>query len=381
MSVLGRLRGELAILALVAIVALVAIGAGLALHVLQMRPEPAPPVATPPLPKTPVPEATAWLGLNYNSGSDVGSLRDFSLRGIVYDREGRIEVAAGRTPETSDRLRSGLATTYAAHMVPDLQMNPRIGSRGCLKDPVPTQLCLPVIPRDIAVYVRDFVQTARAVLRAYPNHRVLFEPMDEPWDWAFPPGTQSGTLAATEYARVLAQLLPAAKAAQVPLRDIFVPATGTLDDGSSWIPDLYQAQPCLKPGPGSCGPIAAWNLHPYGLPHLSTEGIDSVPTVRAQMLSGQNRLVISEIGFCALDVQNGNGCDYNLPDIRGTSAQTAAWLRETLNEAARMHRVGWLKAMLIWYRSGGGFAMQNRNGTLTAQGRVLDLFAQSPAAR
>jgi hypothetical protein len=178
---------------------------------------------------------------------------------------------------------------------------------------------------------------------------------------------------------ILAQLLPAARAAKVPLRDIYVPATGILKDGTSWVIDLYQAQPCLKPGPDSCGPIAGWNLHPYGLPHSTARGIDSVPHVRSQMLSGQNNLVVSEIGFCATDVNNGKDCDDNVPEVVGTSEQTAAWLTATLVDAARMHRAGWLKALLIWERSGTGWAMQHANGALTAQGRAFDLFADYEA--
>ncbi len=364
------------------VLVLVAIGLALSVYFADRRPHAAPPAVTPPLPTTPAPSATAaWLGLNYNSGSGTGSLRDFASRGIVYDREGKLEVRAGTTPENSAKLRSGLATSYAAGMIPDVQVDPGTGPRGCQSDPVPTGFCLPTGHADVGSYVEGFVQTASSVLSAYPHHPVLFEPTDEPWDWASPPGTQSGKRAAAQYALILAQLLPAASSAKVPLGDIYVPATGQLHDGSSWIRDLYQAQPCLEPGPSSCGPIAGWNLHPYGLPHSLTEGIDSVPPVRAQMLSGQDNIVVSEIGFCAVDVNNGQSCDENLPDIAATSNQTATWLRETLDDAARMHEAGWLKAMIIWERSGTGWAMQNDNGTLTAKGRVLDLFADSPAGR
>lgn len=361
---------------------LLVVAAGLTLYVYltDRHPDPAPPAVTPPLPTAPVPSGSAaWLGLNYNSGSITGSLRDFAVRGIVFDRQGRLEVRAGTTPGNNWKFRSGLARSYGAGMIPDIQVDPATGPRGCDDDPVPTGLCLPTDQADISAYVNGFVRTASTVLRAYPRRRVLFEPTDEPWGWASPAGTSSGRRAAQEYAAILARLLPAAVLAKVPLSEVFVPATGKLSDGSSWIPDLYEAQPCLKPGSYSCGPIAGWNLHPYGLPHSSTEGIDSVPAVRAQMLSGQNNIVISEIGFCANDVNNGQGCDLNQPDIVGSSGQTAVWLRETLNEAARMHQAGWLKALLIWSRADTGFAMQNTDGTLTASGRVLDLFAASPA--
>jgi hypothetical protein len=361
---------------------MVAVGLALYVYIADRRPDAAPPAATPPLPNTPAPPGSvAWLGLNYNSGSTSGSLRDFAAGGIVYDRQGRLEVRAGTTPENNWKFRSGLTSSYGAGMIPDIQVDPATGPRRCEDDPVPTEFCLPTDQAEISSYVDGFLRTANAVLRDYPHHRVLFEPTDEPWNWASPPGTESGKRAAREYAAILARLLADAIVAKVPLSDIFVPATATLADGSSWIPDLYEAQACLKPGPYSCGPIAAWNLHPYGLPHSSTEGIDSVPAIRAQMLSGQNNIVISEIGFCANDVDGGTGCGMNQPDIVSSSRQTAIWLQATLAAAARMHRAGWIKALLVWTRSDSGFAMQNTDGTLTAQGRVLDLFADSPVGR
>jgi hypothetical protein len=303
----------------------------------------------------PAPPA-AWLGLNYNSRASPGELSDFADRGIVYDREGNIEVQAGETPANTPRFGVGLSTAYAARMVPDIEVDPASGPSGCEGNSDPVKLCLPTDETDIESLIRGFIQTASSVLEDYPGKRVLFEPLDEPWDWASPPGTQSGRLAAAEYAAMLS-------------------------DGSSWIPDLYKAQPCLKPGPTSCGPIAGWYLHPYGRPDSSSEGIESVPGVRKRMLSGQDNLIVSEIGFCATDVDGGSGCDENVPDIDGTSAQTAAWLSETLKEAAPMHQAGWLKALLVWERAGSGWAMQNPDGSLTAQGRALDLFADSAAGR
>jgi hypothetical protein len=363
-----------------ALAVLVAIGLAVGVLVSSRGPSPAPPAATPPLPRNPAPvPPAAWLGLNYNSGSTAGSLRDFAARGIVYDREGALEVRSGWTPENRPKFASGLATSYGARMVPDIVVDPATGPPGCTTNPLPRKICLPTGEGQVSSYVQGFVQTASSVLRRYSHERVLFEPTNEPWQWAFPPGTRSGKRAATEYAQILAQLLPAARAAKVPLNDIYVPAAVKLSDGSSWIRDLYAAQPCLKPGPSSCGPIAGWNLHPYGLPHSLTEGIDSVPAVRAEMRSGQDNLVIGEIGFCAIDVANGKACQLNLADIDGTSAQTAVWLRETLNRAARMHQAGWLKGLMIWERSGTGWAMQNADGTLTAQGRVLELFADAAA--
>jgi len=326
---------------------------------------------------SPAPQTEAWLGLNYNSGGGTGHLDDFSTRGIVYDRIGRLELSAGKTVASTPRLAQGLRTSFLGGMIPDIEIGPARGPVGCAGDPTPGKRCLPRNLADIESYVNGFVASASSVLRAHPGRQVLFEPMNEPWGWASPPGTLSGRLAAIEYAAVLARLLPAAKAAGVPLADLYVPATGKLADGTSWVYDLYQAQPCLKPGPSSCGPIAGWNVHPYGLPNSTTEGIGSVPIDRAEMLSGQNNIIVSEIGFCARDVAGGQYCNKNRADIDGTSAQTAAWLGETLNEALPMHQAGWLRALLIWNRAGGGWAMQNADGSLTAQGEALARFASS----
>lgn len=139
--------------------------------------------------------------------------------------------------------------------------------------------------------------------------------------------------------------------------------------------DLYQAEPCLKAGPRTCGPIAGWNLHPYGLPYSTTEGIASVPPTRGPMLSGRDNIVVSEIGFCAQDVNAGSGCQDNRPDIVTSSGKTATWLAETLTQALAMHRAGWLKALLIWNRAGDGWAMQQTGGALTSAGAVLVHFA------
>jgi hypothetical protein len=342
-------------------------------------PAPARPAPTPPVPAEPAPAPpAAWLGLNYNSGSNAGEINDFAVRGIVYDRAGSIEVEVGDTPENAPWFRTGLDTSYAAQMIPDIEVDPATGPPGCYDAPDISKTCLPTSETEIRSLIQGFVQTAGSVLRDYPGKRVLFEPLDEPWDWASPPGTEAGKLAAAEYATILAQLLPAGQAAGIPLSDIYVAAIGKLPDGTSWVPDLYKAQPCLKPGPATCGPIAGWYLHPYGLPHSST-GIESVPGVRAEMLSGQGNIILSEIGFCATDVDGGKACDENSSNLDGTSSETAIWLSETLQEAGPMHRAGWLKALLVWERSGSGWAMQNPDGSLTDQGRVLDLFADSPA--
>jgi hypothetical protein len=331
-----------------------------------------------------VAQPNGWLGLNFNSGtgaqeyvggSGAGTLRQFSAHGVVYDRLGDLEIAAGSTISNFPSLRLGLRVSVRAGMVPDVLVDPGVAPNGCTTDPEPKKLCLPVTPAQIRDYVNGFVATVRSVLTAYPRSDAAFEPMNEPWDWAFPPGTSSGQIAARQYARLLKSLLPAVARAGIPLSSIYVPTTGALTDGSSWVKDLYAAQPCLRPGRDTCGPIEGWNAHPYGLPTSGSSGISSVPKERAVMRSGEDNIIISEVGFCSNDVDRGQYCDLNLSQVDGTNAQTSQWLSETLREAGQMHRAGWLRALIVWARAFGGWSMQTARGQLTAQGQVLMRFA------
>ena len=323
------------------------------------------------------PRSQDWLGLNYNSGSRVGDITDFSRFGIVYDRLGSFDVAAGTTVGASAQLAHGLHASIRAGMVPDVVIGPLRGPSGCSTNPNTSDLCLPQSAGDISAYVRGFIQTVLSFRHAEPRHRIVFEPMDEPWDWVAPPGTPSGFRAAQVYASILRGLLPAAKTAGIPLSLIYVPAVGMLGDGSYWVPDLYRAQPCLAPGPSTCGPVEGWNLHPYGPPRSNVSGIASVPVIRSRMLSGENNLIVSEVGFCASDVLGGAECEYNTSTVDGTSTQTARWLTEALQAAFVMHRAGWLRAFILWQRAGGGWSMQLPNGTLTPEGRALIRYAQA----
>ncbi|MGH2908838.1 MAG: hypothetical protein ACRDK8_06035 [Solirubrobacteraceae bacterium] len=314
--------------------------------------------------------APDWLGLNYNSGAPTGDLTYFSRFGIVYDRLGNLAVNAGQTVGDTPSLARGLRTSTAAGMIPDVMVSPARGQTGCSSDPNGSTLCLADSDADVNGFVRGFVSTVMSVRHAFPHRRVIFEPMNEPWNWAPPPGMTSGVRAAQLYAAVLARLYPALKRAGVPLSLIYVPATGELADLSYWIPDLYRTEPCLKPGPDTCGPIEGWNFHPYGPPNSTTSGIGQIPSLRTAMPSGENNIVISEMGFCATDVPD-SLCDENTPTVDGSSAQAARWMSEALQEGRAMHAAGWLRALIIWQRVGGGWAMQLHDAQLTSQGRAL----------
>jgi hypothetical protein len=333
-----------------------------------------------PLKRVTVSPSQAWLGLDYNSRPGAGGISDFVDHGIALDREGNIQPEAGALAAADSKLGRGLKTSLDAGMVPDIEVDPSADGASCGVG----RGCLPAGSEAIDAYVSGFVATAQSVLASFPGRRVLFEPMDEPWNLSASasPGAQPGYAAAAEYARVLAQLLPAVATARdpaIPLDEVYVPATGQLADSSFWLSDLYRAEPCLRPGAGTCGPIEGWNVHAYGRPERRSEGIESVPGLRAGMASGADNIVVSEVGFCAADVGGGSGCAENTPDVVGTRQQTALWLTETLREALPMHRAGWLKALLVWARWSGGWSMQLPGGVLTPQGRALETFADAHA--
>ena len=63
---------------------------------------------------------------------------------------------------------------------------------------------------------------------------------------------------------------------------------------------MYHAQPRLQTE------IQGWYFHPYGPPSGSelehSLGIQSVAEVQQLMTSGQNNIIVSEVGYCAPDV-------------------------------------------------------------------------------
>lgn len=122
---------------------------------------------------------------------------------------------AGGTLTNQPDLAGGVGSSILAGMIPDIEVDPRRGPSGCSGDPNGSTRCLPRTAAGAEAYARGFAATASSIRRAYPGRRILFEPMNEPWDWASPAGTQSGKLAASEYAAVLARVLPAARAAGI----------------------------------------------------------------------------------------------------------------------------------------------------------------------
>jgi hypothetical protein len=313
------------------------------------------------------PPSGPWLGLDGNSnGAWVGGIGDFTSHNVVYDRGGApgIDWPAGEVLEEGGKATSygeALAKSIEASMIPDVTIE-YSGYTGEFKsDPR-----FPSSEAQIAAYVEGFVRSAKAIHEKYAS--VIFEPMNEPWGYTTP--QYNGA----EYAKVIAALLPAAKTAGVPIKQIYVAGFGADKNSkeewtSGWIPSMYEAEPQLETE------IQGWYFHPYG-PAKGSEfnnsyGIQSLPEVQKQMTSGQNNIIVSEVGYCARDVNEGKEC--NSPETE-TSTQAAALLTEMLDNAQPYHEAGWLKALIVYARSAGGWAMEIPTSKLTMQGEALDKF-------
>jgi hypothetical protein len=293
-----------------------------------------------------------WLGLNGNGNTYLGPVGTFEQLGVVYDRSGPLDFPAGRLPEAGDRLEADISDG----MIPVITIEYK-GYKGQFRSD--RKFPSVVGSRKLRKYVAGFVRSATAILAAYPGKTILFEPMNEPWGYTTPQYNGAA------YANVIAALLPAAAAAGIPLSSIYVAAFG-----KHWVQQMYTSQPTLQ------REIQGWYFHPYGPASGSTEensrGIQSLPNVQAEMTSGQSNIIVSEVGYCAGDVSQGRGCGN--PE---TSAQAAANLTQMLDNARPYHQAGWLRALLVYSRNDGGWAMQLSGGAFTKQGEALKAFAKS----
>jgi len=330
--------------------------------------------------------AFSWLGLNGNSGGAPRErLREFAAKGVVYDRGGDpwLDWQAGELPEEGGRQSEGgtaLTTSTAAGMIPDVTIEYDAYEGHFNSDPdFPQERTKAQEKRGketISGYVEGFIASAKAIHAKYPT--AIFEPMNEPWGYTTPQYN------AAEYAAVIARLLPEARAAGIPLSSIYVGATGANCTGpakghghrdvectsDAWVTAMYAAEPQLETE------IEGWYVHPYGPPSGGEDGsgIQSVPAIQQEMTSGQNNIIVSEVGYCAINVNDGAGCG---GDDGETSAEAARHLTEMLDNALPYHEAGWLRALLVYARSAGGWAMQLSDGALTAQGQALESFALS----
>jgi hypothetical protein len=310
-----------------------------------------------------------WLGLDGNSGGvGAAGIKSFIDRGVAYDRGIDIEPEAGETPSGNSKLSAALAASIGAGMTPDVIVD-YVGYRatGGWKE----DSAFPHTPEQIEAYVDGFVRSAKAILQEYPGRSILFEPMNEPWGYTTP------RYNAAEYADVIARLLPQARRAGIPPSSIYVGATGA-DCGSGtgcvtngWVAGMYAAQPALETE------VQGWYVHPYGPPSgvgwEDGAGIESVPLVRSTMLSGENNILVSEVGYCARDVNRGVDCG---AESTASGAQAAKSLTAMLENALRYREAGWLKALVVYARNDGGWSMELPDGEPTEQGEALEAFAQ-----
>ncbi len=339
-----------------------------------------------------------WLGLNGNSISNVftgewlGPVNEFSRYGIAYDRS--FDLTSGETPGETERDGRGgtyfedrLALDYQYGMIPVTPIEFR-GYTGKLS-PSPAFPQEHRTPQEeaegettISEYVQGFVRSASALLglvsQRYPGMPVLLEPINEPWGYTTP--RYNGA----EYAQVIAALLPAARAAGIPLSDIYVSAFGadqylnaqgeTELSPSGWVQTMYAAAPSLETE------VQGWYFHPYGAP-TGTEfddswGIESVAAVREQIKSGRNDIVVSEDGYCARS--EGGDCDDTGGSEVETREEAAERLTAMLERARAYHEAGWLKAMIVYSRNDGGWSMEEYPSLqLSPQGEALIAFAQA----
>jgi hypothetical protein len=339
-----------------------------------------------------------WLGLNGDSSSNVynhewlGSADEFSRSGIVYDRSFD-ELTAGQLPsETNSDGHGGaefedrLSVDHQYGMIPVGAIE-YSGYTGNLSpdSAFPAETRTPAEEGEgkttIAQYVQGFVRSASAILaiasRRYPGMPVLLEPMNEPWAYTTPQDNGA------QYAKVIAALLPAARAAGIPLTDIYVSAFGADQHlnqhgevelfAPGWVTAMYEAEPSLRTE------IAGWYFHPYGFPS-GTEfnnswGIQSVPEVRLQMSSGENNIIVSEIGYCAKS--EGGDCHDSRGAVVATRAEAATSMTAMLENALPYYEAGWLKALIVYGRGDGGWSMVDYPSlTVSKQGEALMAFAK-----
>jgi hypothetical protein len=385
------------------------------------------------------PPSRAWLGLDGNSTGDGGPIGEFTEHEIVYDRGNGIEWCAGEHVEEGggvSPIATALDKSLSAGMTPlvIIEYHGYEGAGGrCRQGSEPGNSYLPT-DAEAERYAQQFVAAATEIdakaAELFPRSEhahaeVLFEPINEPWYR----GTEANEKAAEspeeaqQYAHIVADILRDAKTTDaaahsevVPLSHIYVGA-----HGHSWVSAMYQAVPELETE------IQGWYVHPYGFSNHVTNnesgGILSVPNARKEMASGENNVIVSEIGYCSREVYNwtltdgatpgGETCcgeantelcerlsgsptaweaaaAYPAETLRGPyySAKAGEELTQALRTAAEYHAQGWLKALLVYDRGiDGGFGVEyptskpgaskvTSAGELTAQGKALVGFSE-----
>ncbi len=341
-----------------------------------------------------------WLGLNGNSGGRwLGSTGDFTAHNIAYDRGGGPHGASGEEKETGIDWEAGelpksgdpLEISINAGMIPVITIEYKGYDRAGYQsksDPEFPQTRSKKEEEEgkntIKGYAEGFAKSASAILKFVnektPGRAVLFEPMNEPWNFTTP--QYNGK----EYANVVVEVLHEAATIGIPPSDIYIGAIGydctatecgqycteeppkPLCISDDWVPAMYAAQPKLETE------IKGWYFHPYGPPAGAeagdSRGIESVPAVQAKMTSGQNNIVVSEVGYCDKEAHGGEECGSG----GITNAEAEKDMTEMLTHAKPYHEAGWLKALIIYSRNANGWEMELEHSVLTKEGEAFAAF-------
>ena len=247
------------------------------------------------------PPVGPWLGLNGNSdGAWTGAIGDFTIHHIVYDRGGDPgldwqagELLARRWHAHRRRERAG-QVGRGRH---DPRHRDRVRRLQRRSDtPIRTSRR---VAGQISSYVAGFIASASAIHERYPT--AIFEPMNEPWFFTTP--KYNGA----EYANVIARLLPAARAAGIPLAaDLRRRPTAADRTRERWNGRRLDARDVPRPATAAERKSKAGTSIPTDRRAAANTkhslGIQSVAEVQKLMSSGQNNIIVSEVGYCARDV-------------------------------------------------------------------------------
>src|SRR4051794_19118547 len=231
-----------------------------------------------------------WLGLNSNSGGGYWggrNLTDFTSHNVIYDRSTPVEITAGELPSNNPEEVNPWANLWRSiesGMTPIVPVEYETYTGQCSSS-LPESAYLPT-GTAIPPYVNGFIKSAKAIREMYPGKTILFEPINEPYC-----GHKVEYSNPEQYAAIIAQLLPAAQSAGIPLDTIYVAGASRACSAATkecsantWIPRMYTAQPSLETL------IKGWNFHPYGPPtgtfFAEKGGIEIVPKARSVMTSG-----------------------------------------------------------------------------------------------
>jgi hypothetical protein len=291
-----------------------------------------------------------WLGLNgnhVNTSVFAGNQTQFSQLGISFTRCQQVQGQAN--DDNGVPLLTDIATISGIGQVPVVVISAPNYNTGTY----PTGGA-------IATYAAFVVSTIQSIELAFPKLGTLYEIDNEPWNFYAPAGT------AAQYADVVVQVINAVLAAKLDVTRVFAVVKDL-----AWITSMYAQQATLKTI------VQGWSFHPYGPPPPqygtnTIQGISAVANARTTLFSGANNILISEVGF--QDRQISNTAGGGVSDAN--NGQVVEWMQLLLEQALEYRLAGWLRAMLIFHRTSGNFAMVqvNTSGTLTPAGVALTQF-------